>query len=316
MHTNMKSILHLAACVALVSLPPRATAQEAGKLEVIATVPTYAALASEIGGGLVEVTCLCRPGQDVHGVTATPSVVERIRDADVLLYTGLDLELWLPPMLRSSGNMDLLPGNAGAVELSAGLHLKEVPAFVDRSKGDVHAWGNPHVWTDPLAVRSMAAHVRDALVTALPQHKDEIEARHRAFHDRLTQSLVDWLTRYAGLKGKPVVVYHRSWSYVLDRFGLLVSGALEPKPRVAPTASHLVEIVGLMKADGVKVVVREPWQAPDSADWVAERTGAMVLELTTHPDPYAGGADLISHFEHNLAELARALGVEVSGGPP
>ncbi|MBM3985087.1 MAG: zinc ABC transporter substrate-binding protein [Planctomycetes bacterium] len=284
-------------------------AQEA-TLEVLATVPAYAALAHEIGGPLVRVTTLCRSTQDIHGVTATPSLVERIRDADLLLYTGLDAEMWLDPMLRASGNLALLPGGARAVVMSDGVTLREVPAQVDRSQGDVHALGNPHVWTDPLALRVMAAHVRDALMAALPGQAAEIEARHAAFHRELTAHLISWLTRYAGLKGQPVVVHHRSWGYLLERFGLREVDALEPKPRVTPTASHLAEVVDEMRHDGVKVVIREPWQAPDAAEFVARETGARVVELSTHPEPCENGADLLAHFERTLGTLAQALGVE------
>lgn len=285
-------------------------------LKVLATVPTYGALAREIGGDLVEVTTICRPAQDVHNVSATPSLVERVRDADLLLYTGLDLEIWLDPMMRASGNLDLIPGSPKTVLMSDGLILKEVPSIVDRSKGDVHAFGNPHVWTDPLAVRLMAQHVRDALVAALPEHASEIDARHKAFHDKLTTSLVDWLTRYAPLKGKPIVVYHKSWIYLLDRFGLVEAESLEPKPRVAPTASHLAEVIDVMKKDGAKVILREPWQAPDAADFVAGQTGAKVVEMAQFPDPCENGADLINYFEHTLATLASAEGVSVPAAKP
>jgi len=287
-------------------------AAPAPKLKVLATVPTYGDLAEEIGGDLVEVTTVCRPGQDVHNVAVTPSLVERIRAADMLLYTGLDLEIWLDPMLRSSGNLDLLPGNPRAIEMSAGVKLKEVPSQVDRSKGDVHAFGNPHVWTDPIAVRVMADHVRDALVAALPEQKDAIEVRAKAFHDQLTGKLVDWLTRYGPLKGQRVVVYHKSWAYFLDRFGLVEEDSLEPKPRVAPTASHLTEVIDAMKSDNVRVIIREPWQAPDAAEFVAQATGAQVLELNSHPESQGGGQAILDHFEHTLAQIAGALGVSVA----
>jgi zinc/manganese transport system substrate-binding protein len=313
MKTNLIASLLFAAAVApaLHAVDPPAKA-----LKVVATVPTYGALAREIGGNLVEVTTICRSTQDVHNVAPTPSLVERMRDADMLLYTGLDLEIWLDPMMRASGNLDLIPGGSKTVLMSDGLSLKEVPSVVDRSKGDVHAFGNPHVWTDPLAVRLMAQHVRDALVTALPEHKDEIEARYKAFHDKLTAALVDWLTRYAPLKGKPIVVYHKSWIYLLERFGLEEAESLEPKPRVAPTASHLQEVIQAMKEDGAKVILREPWQAPDAADFVAGQTGAVVIELAQFPDPCTDGADLINYFEHALSTLASAEGVSVPSAKP
>lgn len=310
MTTRIQTLaLLLGACLPLLAATGAAPAEP---LAVIATLPTYADLAEEIGGELVAVTTICRPGQDVHAVSATPSLVERIRDADLLLYTGLDLELWLDPMLRSSGNLGLLPGSARAIEMSAGVKLKEVPASVDRSQGDIHAWGNPHVWTDPIAVRVMAGRVRDALIAALPAEKEAITARHKAFHDRLTAALVDWLTRYAPLKGQRVVVYHRSWSYFLERFGLVEAAALEPKPRVAPTASHLAEVIETMKHDAVRVILREPWQAPDAAEFVAQATGARVLELASHPEPQGGGQAILDHFEHSLARVAEALGVSVA----
>jgi zinc/manganese transport system substrate-binding protein len=284
-------------------------------LRVIATIPTYGALAREIGGELVEVTTLCRSSQDVHSVAATPALIERIRDADLLLYTGLDLEIWLDPMMRAAGNLDLIPGSAKTVQMSDGVQLKEVPSTVDRSKGDVHAFGNPHVWTDPLSLRVMAQHVADALSAARPEQKAEIEARRKAFHEKLTAALVDWLKRYAPLKGKPVIVYHRSWIYLLDRFGLLEAGSLEPKPRVAPTASHLQEVIELIRQDGAKVILREPWQAPDAADFVAGQTGAKVIELAQFPEPCENGADLIGWYERALSEIAAAMGVTVPGKP-
>ena len=309
------TLIALLLCVAAAPLL-RAADTPAKPLKVLATVPTYGALAREIGGDLVEVTTLCRPAQDVHNVSATPSLIERLRGADMLLYTGLDLEIWLDPMMRAAGNMDLIPGSPKTVQMSDGLTLKEVPSIVDRSKGDVHAFGNPHVWTDPLAVRLMAQHVSDALVAAMPEHKAEIEARHKAFHDKLTAALVDWLTRYAPLKGQPIVVYHKSWVYLLDRFGLVEAESLEPKPRVAPTASHLQEVIDVMKKDGAKVILREPWQAPDAADFVAGQTGAKVIEMAQFPDPCDSGADIIGYFEHALSTLASAEGVAVPPAKP
>lgn len=309
MKTLIVSTLALAAAA-------QAAAPAVKPLKVIATIPAWGALAREIGGELVEVTTLCRPTQDVHSVAATPALIERLRDADLLLYTGLDLETWLDPMMRAAGNMELLPGGSKTVQMSDGVQLKEVPSSVDRSKGDVHAFGNPHVWTDPLALRVMAQHVADALAAALPEHKSEIEARRKAFHDRLTAALVGWLTRYAPLKGQPVVVYHRSWVYLLDRFGLVQAESLEPKPRVAPTASHLQEVIERIKKDGVKVILREPWQAPEAADFVAAQTGAKVLELAQFPEPCESGADLIGWYDRALASLAEAMGVTLPASKP
>lgn len=286
---------------------------DAGKLKIIATLPTYAELAETIGGDLVDVVPVCRPTQDLHAVAVTPAFMARVRDADMLFHTGLDAELWLEDLLRGSQNVELLPNpaNPRSVALIQGLPLLQVPVQVSRRQGDLHAWGNTHVWADPLNVRIMAEKVRDALLDALPEHADAIRARHQAFHLELTQAFVGWLTRFKGLVGKPVVVHHQSWIYFFERFGLKQVGTLEPQPRVAPTAEHLAELKELMLAKNVKVVVREPYQPADAANFIAEATGATVLELSTFPG-VPEGTTILEHFEHNLEALADALGVEVA----
>lgn len=284
-----------------------AQSSDAAALRVLATLPTYGSLAQALGGPWVDVVTLCRPGQDVHGVSATPAVMARARHADLLLYTGLDAEDWLEPLLRASDNADLLPGSPRALVLSDGIALKQVPAVLSRASGDVHAFGNVHVWTDPYHVRTMAGRIKDALVTALPEHADEIRARHAAFHERLTRALIGWLTEFRDLAGQGVVVHHPSWIYLLDRFGLVQAATLEPKPRVAPTAAHLDALVDQVKREQLKVIVREPFQFVDAAEFVAERTGARVLELSTHPGFPEGTEDVIDHFEHNLTALREAL---------
>ncbi|GJM22879.1 MAG: zinc ABC transporter substrate-binding protein [Planctomycetota bacterium] len=306
-------------CVLLLgALSPTTHAQDSSestgdsaKLRVIATIPTYGLLAEELGQDLVEVITVCRPGQDLHGVMATPAFMARVRSSDLLFYTGLDAELWLDGMLRGAGAVNLLPGNPNAIVMSTGVPLKEVPAILDRSQGDVHAFGNPHMWTDPLVVRDMATRVGDALVRLLPEHAEVIRDREEAFRLRLTKALVRWLTDYASLANTPLVTYHQSWRYFLDRFRLVRVGTLEPKPRVMPTSGHLTKLVETMQARDVKLVIREPWQHPQASEFVAERVDVTVLALSTHPG-WPEGTGIIEHFEHNLAEIARALDLPVS----
>lgn len=282
-------------------------APQATPLKVLATMPTYGALAQEFGGDQVDVVTLVRPGQDPHGFQATPSIMARARHADLLLATGLDAEAWLDGMLRSTDNTHLLPGSPQSLAMSDGITLKEVPSVVSRSGGDIHAFGNPHVWADPLAVRSMAERIADALAAALPEHADEIQARHAAFHQRLTAALVRWITAFRALKGQGVVVYHPSWIYLLDRLGVQQIETIEPKPRVAPTASHLEEVIATMKARDVKVILREPYNNPDAAEFVAERTGATVLTLATMPGWTPGTDDVLAYFDISITALHDAM---------
>ncbi|MFT7464633.1 MAG: zinc/manganese transport system substrate-binding protein [Pseudohongiellaceae bacterium] len=281
-------------------------ARPATPLKILATLPTYGELAREIGGDLVDVLVICRPGQDIHAVSATPSMMARCRRSQLLLYTGLDAELWLPSLLRGSGNTALLPGSAGAINLSQNIALKQVPIELSRAQGDVHAFGNSHLWTDPLAVRTMAATVRDALIRALPAHKEELSHRHSEFHTTLTLALVGWLTEAKPLLDKPVVVYHRSWIYLLDRLGLVEAGTIEPKPRVQPTARHLNELVAAIDDGHVAMILREPFHFPDATDFLQERTHSKVLLLSTHPGFPEGVDGIIAHFDYNISALVAA----------
>ncbi|MGQ0552687.1 MAG: metal ABC transporter substrate-binding protein [Planctomycetota bacterium] len=296
------------------SPPPARTAPT---LRVVATVPAWGELAREIGGELVEVVVLCRPGQDLHTVSATPTLMARVRGADLVLATGLDAESWLEPMLAGAG---LALGSAKVVTLSEGVALKDVPAEVSRAQGDVHAYGNPHVWTDPVVIRQQAPRVLAALLAAAPASEAEgLRARYADFQQRFGTALVRWLESYRGLRGTRVVSYHASWRYLFDRFGIEQVGTLEPKPRVAPTASHLAALVELMREREVKLILREPWNAPDAADFLAGQTGARVLELATHPgaersgasggpaDAGSRGESLIEYYDRVLAALAAVL---------
>lgn len=280
---------------------------EAPRLKVLASIPTYGNLAEQIGGELVEVVTVCRPGQDLHAVTGTPSILARARDADLLLYTGYDAEAWLWDLMRGSGNGRLLPGQPGTIPLGAGMTLRNVPTFVSRDQGDVHAFGNPHLWTDPLNVRTMAVRVRDALIEALPDHAEALRARHAAFHRRLTVKLVEWLTAAKPHAGQQVVVYHWSWIYLLDRLGLVRAGAIEPKPRVTPTVADLERLVAMMREEHIRVVIREPYQHPRGSEYVCERTEATELLLSTHPGFPEGTEDVIDHFDHVIGSILGAL---------
>jgi zinc/manganese transport system substrate-binding protein len=311
--TTLLTTLLTLACV-LPMGTARAQSDDAAPLRVLCTIPTYASLAHHIGGDLVETVVLCRPGQDLHQVTATPALMARARGAELLLQTGLDAEPWLEPLLRSSNNVHLLQGNPRSINLSQGIPLKQVPPVLSRSLGDQHAMGNPHVWTDPYHVRTMSEHVRDALMDALPKHAETIRANHATFHTKLTKALIGWLTEFQPLKGAPVVSYHQSWTYLIERLGLDDAGTLEPKPRVVPTVAHMENLVEAMNARGVTVIVSEPWQFPEPAEFVTERTQAKSLVISTHPGYPEGTEDVLDHFDHNMKALKAMLTDEAQAG--
>src|SRR5262249_38161349 len=121
------------------------------KVEVVATTPDFASIAAEIGGGRASITTLAKPTEDPHFVDAKPSFIVKLNRADAVVEGGAELEIgWLPALLDQARNPRLAPGAPGRISCSQGVPLLEIPATLDRSRGDIHAAGNPHFMTDPL----------------------------------------------------------------------------------------------------------------------------------------------------------------------
>src|SRR5213593_4363179 len=161
-----------------------ATAQ--AKLNVVATTADFAAIAREIGGAQIELTTLAKPTEDPHFVDAKPSFIVKLNRADVLIEGGAELEIgWLPALLDQSRNTKLAPGAAGHVACAQGVQLLEVPSTLDRSKGDIHAAGNPHYLVDPVNAKIVAQRIADAFCAQDGKSCDACRANLKKFTDAL-----------------------------------------------------------------------------------------------------------------------------------
>src|SRR6478735_6836697 len=150
----MKKILLLLPAILACSLSAQA------KLNVVATLPDFGSLAREIGGDKINLVVLAKPTEDPHFVDARPSFVVSLRNADVLIDGGAELELgWLPPLLQNARNPKIDVGKPGRVEASQGVRLMNVPTSASRAAGDVHALGNPHFVIDPIIAKTVAQHI-------------------------------------------------------------------------------------------------------------------------------------------------------------
>jgi zinc/manganese transport system substrate-binding protein len=282
-------------------LPAHAT------LKVLATTPDWAALVNELGGDKVNVYTATSAFQDVHRVDAKPSLVARARSADLVIATGADLEIgWMPVLLQDSGNTKIQPGSPGYFEAAPLVRLLEVPSAVDRSMGDIHPLGNPHVTLDPRNIAIIAKALAARLAQLDPANAAYYGTRGEDFQKRWSAASAKWDAAAAPLRGVGLVVIHRDQVYLCNWLGLKELAAIEPKPGVPPSAGYLAELVTKLAASPPKMILRNAYNDPKAADWLAERIHVPVVLL-----PYTVGGtpeakDLFGLFDDTINRLLAA----------
>ena len=280
----MHSLTVLKFAVLALATPLTVATPAARKLNVVATTPDLAAIAREIGGDAVDVKALAKPTEDAHFVDAKPSHIVTLNRADVLIEGGAELELgWLPPLLESARNDRIAVGAAGRVSASQGVRLLEIPTSFDRARGDVHAMGNPHFLIDPVNVKLIAAQIAEHLARVDPNSAPLFQANLKRFSTTLDLKLVEWQKVMAPFRGAKIVTYHKDFVYLAERFHLEVVETLEPKPGIAPSPSHLAQVIATMKAQNAHVILVQPYQNRKTAETVARQTGAVVLDIAQQP---------------------------------
>lgn len=284
-------------------------ATPADKLRVVATTPDLASIAREIGGELADVAALAKPTEDPHYVDAKPSHIVTLNRADVLIEGGAELELgWLPPLLESARNAKIAAGAPGRVVASQGIHMLEIPVTFDRSRGDVHALGNPHFLLDPLAVKIVAAQIADHFARVAPESADAFRSNLARFTARLDARLADWQAQLAPYRGAKIVTYHKDFVYFAERFGLQVVEQLEPKPGIAPSPAHLAQVIQTVRSMSVRVILVQPYQNRRTAETVARQTGATVLDMPQQPGARKETTTYFNMMDYVVSTLAAALG--------
>ena len=283
---------------ALLALPAQAA------LNVLATVPEWAALAQEIGGDKLKATSVTTALQDPHRIEARPSLIARARNADLIIATGAELEIgWLPVVQRESGNARIQSGQPGYFEAAAQVRMLEIPARLDRADGDVHASGNPHINTDPRVYLQIGAALAARLVQLDPANAAAYQAGHAAFAARWRANLARWEQQAAALRGQPVVVQHKSFSYLLDWLGLKEVATLEPKPGVEASAAHLSRVLQQVRSQKPRWVLRAVWEGGRASDWFAANSSTPLVVLPFTVGGNDAAKDLASLFDDTLARL-------------
>jgi len=290
---------------ALLSTPAADAPRAAKTLNVVATTPDLAALARAIGGDAVDVKALAKPTEDPHFVDAKPSHVVTLNRADVLIDGGAELEMgWLPPLLESARNDKIAAGAPGRVSASTGIRMLEVPTSFDRSKGDVHAMGNPHFLLDPMNVRVVVAQIADHFAKVDPASATLYHDNLRKFLATLDAKSVAWQQELEPFRGAKIVTYHKDFVYLAERFKFDVVETLEPKPGIEPSPAHLATVIALMRAQHVRVILVQPFQNRKTAETVARQTEATVLDVAQQPGVLQHTStyfDLMDSIVHTLA---------------
>lgn len=289
------------ACAMAFALPAQAA------IKVLATTADWGALAAELGGDKVNVYTATNALQDVHQVDAKPSLVARARTADLLVANGAELEIgWLPVLLQESGNSRIQPGAPGYFEATSALRLLDIPASVDRSMGDIHALGNPHVQLDPRNVALVAKALTARLAVVDAPNAPYYQSRGADFQARWQQAMARWTSQGAALKGVPVVVMHKDQTYLVRWLGLQELAAIEPKPGVPPSAGYLASLVSKLSATPPRMILANAYNDPKAAQWLSERVKAKVVTLPFSVGGTPEAKDLFGLFDDTLNRLTAA----------
>ena len=276
-------------------------------LNVFACEPEWAALAQELGGDKVSVFSAVTPLQDPHRLEARPSLISRMRGADLVICSGSELEIgWLPLLFTQSGNDRIQPGSPGYIEASQFVVKLEIPKVVDRALGDIHPSGNPHIHLDPRNIAKVGDVVTERFVEIDARDADYYRSRAEDFNKRWEQAMQKWRQEAQPLKGMPIVVYHKDMSYFINWAGMREAGSLEPKPGIPPSPTHLAELVEQMKRTPAKAVVYSPYNNPGAAQFLSQRANIPIVPLPFTVGGTPKAKDLFGLFDDTIERLVAA----------
>jgi zinc/manganese transport system substrate-binding protein len=299
---SLPSLLLLAGALVLGSSPAGAA------LNVFACEPEWGALVQELAGEQASVYVATTALQDPHHIQARPSLIAKVRRADLVVCTGAELEIgWLPLLLRQAGNAGVQPGRPGYFVAAEHVSMLDVPTRLDRAEGDVHPYGNPHIQTDPRNIARVAEPLAKRLAEVDPAHASVYSARYQAFSQRWQQALQRWEQQAAPLRGVPIVVQHKGWTYLEHWLGLVEVTALEPKPGVPPSSAYLAQVLDTLKDHPAKLVIYAAYQDDRAAQWLSQQAGIPKVQLAFTVGGTDEAKDLVGLYDDTLRRLLDAL---------
>ncbi len=279
-----------------------------GPLKVVTTQAYYANLVKEIGKEKVDVKSAASPKYNVHFIQPKPSDIRNVAHADLVVYTGMDLEEWWGPLLEAAGRTDFFPGREKSADLSRGIRILKVPDHpLSRAEGDIHLFGNPHYLMNPENAKVMAGTILEKLKEMDPANVSYYEENEKAFISRLDQKIGEWKALCSHCTGQEIISYHEDIEYFADFLGIKAEQFLEPKPGVPPTPKQLQFLENYVKTRSIKAVVMPTYFPKDAAESLAKRIGAKVVTVCQNVGELPGTEDVISFFDYNIKEISEAL---------
>lgn len=341
MKTLLLTLLTLTLALPLASAAPARPAT-AEKKKVIVTLAALKSITDAVAGDDFEVTALAKPDQDPHMVSPTPTLMKKLREADLFIEIGLQLELWADQVATGSGNPNLQTGARGRLIASAGISREEVPSVVSRSEGDIHPEGNPHIWIDPIRAKQIADNIAGGLKAIAPETSAAVDERLKKFKERiddalfgpelvkevgsrtLTRKTLDgslltwleerklsgklggWLLKARPLRGAKVIEYHKTWIYLGKILGFEIVGSIQSKPGIEPGPKHIEELKAIIAAQKVKLIIVDNFYDPSVPNALARDTGVKVAIVPGQPGGEAGTEDYVAFMGFVIDRLVEA----------
>ena len=276
-----------------------------GKVRIVSSTTDIADIVKIIGGDHVTVTSIARGNQDPHYVEILPSYMVKVRKADIYFMVGMELDLWAQQIIDGSRNRKVM-----VVDCSVEINKMEVPTGqIDASMGDIHRFGNPHYWLDPVNGKLIARMVAEKLINHDSKNAEQYQSNLTQFENDLNSAISMWTKRFSDLREKNIIFYHNSWPYFSKRFGLITVGFLEPKPGITPSPSQLNQVINQIKENEIEVIASESYFSDRAPKFIESKTNVRTVKLAQSVGAIEGADSYINLFETNLLILAKAYGV-------
>jgi zinc/manganese transport system substrate-binding protein len=279
----------------------------AAPLQIVTTTTDLADIAKRVGGDAVSVTALSSGATDPHHVEPRPSMVRQLRHADAIVVVGMDLDGWSDSLIRVSQNPKLQRGSRGYIDASTKITPLEVPVGkIDGRHGDIHLHGNPHYWLDPLNGILIADVLAERFAVLSPEQAEMFRRNAAQFSARIRSKMPQWSASLSALKSQNMVAYHPTWVYFESRFGLRITGYIEPIPGVSPSISDMMALERRMKSEQTRVIIVESYSPKKEAVRLSANTGANVAVLSPSIGSMPGTTDYVALFDYNVRVLEEA----------
>ncbi|MEW6619289.1 MAG: metal ABC transporter substrate-binding protein [bacterium] len=276
--------------------------------KVVTTTEDLKSLVEYVGGDKVSVVSLSTGNQDIHQIEPRPSMVIKLRDADMLVKIGMDLDMWVDSLVETARNSNLFYGKKGYCDVSVGVKKLEVPeGKIDASMGDIHLYGNPHYLLSPESAKVVTKNILNTLVKISPKDKEYFEKNRADFLKKLDEKILEWKEKISRYKGTKIVTYHNSWPYFTNTFDLQIAGFVEPKPGIPPSPSHVAKLIETIKQEEVRLIIVESYFSLKAPDLISRKTGAKVLLLPGQTGGVKGVNNYFKLFDYIIEKIEETM---------